>query len=206
MLINHPAEPSARTDCSGWKTTNSGLIRKAKPNESWASSTQEGNDAEAARPAVAQGLKVRLFIDDNDASIAGHPSEYMKGLEVGKTLEGHGLKVLAVDGGDIDAVWGAVSETVLYDGPPAVISKRKMAPVRAALGDFENRPYEGIPKILNNKPMPSHYLFVGSKDFVANCAQFGEAVNAVLDKIGKEEARKHIMIIDSTCLSAFSTQ
>ncbi|KAJ8072015.1 hypothetical protein PM082_015573 [Marasmius tenuissimus] len=177
-------------------------------------SQQEGNDAEAARLAVAQGLKVKLFIDDNDVTIAGHPSEYMKGFEVGKTLEGHGLKVLTVDGEDIDALWGAVSETVRYDGPSAVISKRKMAPgvadiegtthghdvipVKAALKYFENKPYKGIPEILNNiKPTPSPYLFVGSKDFVANRAQFGEAVNAVLDKIGKEEAKKRIMVIDS---------
>ena len=185
-------------------------------------SQQEGNDAEAARLAVAQGLKVKLFIDDNDVTIAGHPSEYMKGFEVGKTLEGHGLKVLTVDGEDIDALWAAVSETVLYDGPSAVISKRKMAPgvegiegtthghdvipVKAALKYFENKSYEGIPEILNNiKPTPSPYLFVGSKDFVANRAQFGEAVNAVLDKMSKEEAQKRIMVIDSACISALES-
>jgi transketolase N-terminal domain/subunit len=33
-------------------------------------SQQEGNDAEAARLAVAQGLNVKLFIDDNDVTIA----------------------------------------------------------------------------------------------------------------------------------------
>ncbi|MGB5636338.1 MAG: transketolase, partial [Waterburya sp.] len=42
-------------------------------------SQQEGNDAEAARLAVAQNLNVKLFIDDNDVTIAGHPSEYLKG-------------------------------------------------------------------------------------------------------------------------------
>lgn len=91
-------------------------------------SQQEGNDAEAARIAVAQNLNVKLFIDDNDVTIAGHPSEYLKGFEVGKTLEGHGLKVVTVDGEDVDALWGAIASTVLYHGPAAVISKRKMAP------------------------------------------------------------------------------
>lgn len=34
-------------------------------------SQQEGNDAEAARLAVAQHLNVKLLIDDNDVTIAG---------------------------------------------------------------------------------------------------------------------------------------
>jgi transketolase N-terminal domain/subunit len=99
-------------------------------------SQQEGNDAEAARLAVAQHLNVKLLIDDNDVTIviplqpcfeptlirllqAGHPSEYLKGYDVTKTLEGHGLKVLTVQGEDIDALWGAISSIVTYDGPAA---------------------------------------------------------------------------------------
>ncbi|EEB96584.1 hypothetical protein MPER_04260, partial [Moniliophthora perniciosa FA553] len=79
-------------------------------------SQQEGNDAEAARLAVAQNLNVKLFIDDNDVTIAGHPSEYLKGYEIAKTLQGHGLKVVTVDGEDVDALWTAVSTIVAYDG------------------------------------------------------------------------------------------
>ena len=71
-------------------------------------SQQEGNDAEAARLAVAQGLNIKLLIDDNDVTIAGHPSQYLKGYDLTKTLEGHGLKVVTVQGEDIDALWGAV--------------------------------------------------------------------------------------------------
>jgi transketolase len=37
-------------------------------------SQQEGNDAEAARLAAAQGLNVKLVIDVNDVTIAGHQS------------------------------------------------------------------------------------------------------------------------------------
>jgi transketolase N-terminal domain/subunit len=36
-------------------------------------SQQEGNDAEAARLAVAQKLNVKLIIDDNDVTIAYVP-------------------------------------------------------------------------------------------------------------------------------------
>lgn len=82
-------------------------------------SQQEGNDAEAARFAVAQNLNVKLFIDDNDVTIAGHPSEYLKGFSTGKTLEGHGMKVITVNGEDIDALWGAVSTVVTHNGPAA---------------------------------------------------------------------------------------
>jgi transketolase N-terminal domain/subunit len=70
-------------------------------------SQQEGNDAEAPRLTVAQGLNVKLLIDDNDVTIAGHwhPSEYLKGYDVSKTLEGHGLKVFTVQGEDIDSLY-----------------------------------------------------------------------------------------------------
>ena len=91
-------------------------------------SQQEGNDAEAARLAVAQGLNVKLFIDDNDVTIAGHPSEYLKGYELGKTLEGHGLKVVAVDGEDIDALWGAFCVTIAHPGPAAGWSSSAVIP------------------------------------------------------------------------------
>ncbi len=58
-------------------------------------SQQEGNDAEAARLAVAQHINVKLIIDDNDVTIAGNPSKYLPGYDVAKTLVGHGLKVLS---------------------------------------------------------------------------------------------------------------
>lgn len=82
-------------------------------------SQQEGNDAEAARLAVAQGLNVKLIIDDNDVTIAGHPSEYLKGYDISKTLAGHGLKVVTVQGEDIQALWGALCEVIAYKGPAA---------------------------------------------------------------------------------------
>jgi transketolase N-terminal domain/subunit len=58
----------------------------------------EGNDAEAARLAVANNLNVKWIIDDNNVTIAGHPGDYMSGFDVGKTIEGHGFKVFTCDG------------------------------------------------------------------------------------------------------------
>ena len=82
-------------------------------------SQQEGNDAEAARLAVAQGLNVKLLIDDNDVTLAGHPSEYQKGYDVSKTLEGHGLKVVTVQGEDLDSLWSGVYAVLTHQGPAA---------------------------------------------------------------------------------------
>lgn len=180
-------------------------------------SQQEGNDAEAARLAVAQNLNVKLLIDDNDVTIAGHPSQYLKGYDVSKTLEGHGLKVYTVQGEDIDALWAAIAAIVTYDGPAAVVAKRLMAPgvadiegsthghdvipVKAAIKYLTARGYptsmsEGI---LNNiKPSSAPYLYIGStKEVGANRVVFGEAVNLVLDKLSKEEAAEKVMVIDS---------
>ncbi|KIJ62869.1 hypothetical protein HYDPIDRAFT_93587 [Hydnomerulius pinastri MD-312] len=180
-------------------------------------SQQEGNDAEAARLAVAQNLNVKLLIDDNDVTIAGHPSQYLKGYDLTKTLEGHGLKVYTVQGEDIDALWGAIASIVTYDGPAAVIAKRLMAPgvadiegsthghdvipVKAAIKYLTSRGYpESIASdiLLNIKPTSVPYLYIGStKEVGANRVVFGEAVNLVLDKLSKEEAAKKVMVIDT---------
>ncbi len=184
-------------------------------------SQQEGNDAEAARLAVAQGLNVKLLIDDNDVTIAGHPSDYLKGYDVTKVLEGHGLKVIAVQGEDIDSLWGAISSIVTTPGPAAVISKRVMAPgiadiegsthghdvipVKSAIKYLESRGYSTFGDILLNiKGVPQPFSYIGStKETGANRAIFGDAVNLVLDGLSKEEAAKKVMVIDSMFRSTF---
>ncbi|KAG6372270.1 thiamine diphosphate-binding protein [Boletus reticuloceps] len=180
-------------------------------------SQQEGNDAEAARLAVAQGLNIKLLIDDNDVTIAGHPSDYLKGYDLQKTLEGHGLKVYTVQGEDIDALWGAMASVINHNGPAAVIAKRLMAPgipdiegsthghdvipVKSATKYLISRGYPEslISEIFGSiKPAALPYSYIGStKETAANRAIFGEAVNLVLDKLSKEEAAKKVMVIDS---------
>jgi len=102
------------------------------------SSQQEGNGAEAARLAAAKKLNVKILIDDSDVTIAGHPSQYLKGYDVTQTLEGRGLKVVQVQGKDIDAPWATISSVVQHDGPAAVISKRLMAP---GVEDIQGSPH-----------------------------------------------------------------
>ncbi|KAJ7214041.1 transketolase [Mycena pura] len=178
-------------------------------------SQQEGNDAEAARLAVAKRLNVKLLIDDNNVTIAGHPSEYLKGYDLKKTLEGHGLKVVVTPGEDIDALWEAISSVVLYDGPAAVVAKRTMAP---GIVDIEGniKAHDAIPVATAVKYLVAHgypdfsdmyagmkavdqaYLHLGStKERDANRVKFGDAVNLVLDKLSKEEAAAKVMVIDS---------
>ncbi|KAF9532653.1 transketolase [Crepidotus variabilis] len=178
-------------------------------------SQQEGNDAEAARLAVAQNLNIKLLIDDNDVTIAGHPSEYLKGYDLTKTLEGHGLKVITVQGEDIDSLWAGIAAIVTHEGPAAVVSKRRMAPgipdiegsphghdvipVKSAVKYLSGRGLQQFASIYDSiKPHPNPYLYIGStKEVGANRVVFGEAVNSVLDGLSKEEAAKKVMVIDS---------
>ncbi|KAK0199960.1 thiamine diphosphate-binding protein [Desarmillaria ectypa] len=178
-------------------------------------SQQEGNDAEAARLAVAKGLNVKLLIDDNDVTIAGHPSEYLKGFDMIKTLQGHGLKVITVQGEDIDALWGAISTIVTTPGPAAIVSKRPMAPgivdiegkiqghdavpVESAIKYLESRGHESCADMLRQiKAKQQPYVHIGStKETSANRTTFGKAVNLVLDGLSKEEAANRVMVIDS---------
>ncbi|KAJ6596055.1 thiamine diphosphate-binding protein [Mycena sp. CBHHK59/15] len=169
-------------------------------------SQQEGNDAEAARLAVAQHLNVKLIIDDNDVTIAGHPSEYLKGYDVTKTLVGHGLKVVTVQGEDIDALWGAISSIVTHDGPAAVVAKRLMAPgiadiqgsshghdvipVKSAVKHLLSRGYPDFTEYYAGmKAVDQAYIHIGSTaERGANRVVFGER---------KEEAAAKVMVIDS---------
>jgi transketolase C-terminal domain/subunit/transketolase N-terminal domain/subunit len=91
-------------------------------------SQQEGNNAEAARFAVARGLEVKLIIDDNDVTISGHPSEYLRGYDLQKTLSGHGLSVSSVDGEDVQGLFRAMRRLLFSRGPAALLCKRRMAP------------------------------------------------------------------------------
>lgn len=72
-------------------------------------------------------------------------------------------------------------------------------PVKAALEYFKNRGLPDYSGIYNNiKAAACPYLYVGStKEVGANRVLFGEAVNMVLDGLGKEEAAKKVMVIDS---------
>jgi len=178
-------------------------------------SQQEGNDAEAARLAVAQHLNVKLIIDDNDVTIAGHPSKYLPGYSVKRTLEGHGLKVLEVNGEDIDALYAAICEAVNTPGPIAVICKRPMCPgieglegsnhghdvisVKLALQYLESRGHSAAVAHLNSIQKPKQdYTFLGISDkWDSNRNVFGDAVNGMLAKMSETERKEKVLVVDS---------
>ena len=73
-------------------------------------------------------------------------------------------------------------------------------PVKNAVNYLSSRGYpDSILGIYDNiKPYALPYVYVGStKENVATRAQFGDSVVKVLDAIGKEEAAKKVMVIDS---------
>lgn len=130
-------------------------------------SQQEGDDAEAARYAVARGLKVTLLLDDNDVTIAGHPSGYMQGYDLARTLSGHGLDVQVCDGEDIDALFVAIRRAITVQAPAAVVIKRKMAPGVAGI--------EGLPKGHDVIPVPMAIDYLTAKGRDAAVALLKEA-------------------------------
>lgn len=178
-------------------------------------SQQEGNDAEAARLAVAKNLNVKLIIDDNNVTIAGHPSDYLRGYSVAQTLRGHGLSVITADGENLDAVFNAIRTAVTSDGPYGVVLARKMAPgVKGVEGSchghdsialdkaytyFEGRYPDAVAYLKAIKPKGANdpqkeYLGSGKKE--ANRKVFGAAVANVLSRMDAAERKRKVMVID----------
>ncbi|MGR9116513.1 MAG: transketolase C-terminal domain-containing protein [Gammaproteobacteria bacterium] len=178
-------------------------------------SQQEGNDAEAARLAVAQRLNVKLIIDDNDVTIAGHPSHYLVGCTTAKTLEGHGVQVLEGDGEDIDDLYQRISTAINTAGPVALINHRPMCPgiaglegsthghdvisVKLAIEYLESRGQQAAADHLKNIKAPKQdYVFMGSSDkFDANRNVFGDAAVAILGRMSETERVEKVRVIDS---------
>jgi transketolase len=174
----------------------------------------EGDDAEAARLSVAKNVNVKILVDDNNVTIAGHPQEYMRGFDVGKTLAGHGLTVTEVDGENIDALFGAVANAFLQQGPMAIVVKRKMAPgidgleghthahesIKAdkAIAYLEKRGRVDAANYLKSvKGEKSPLVYKGSKGAGKNRDDFGKIINAILDGMTPEERIAKVRVFDN---------
>ena len=178
-------------------------------------SQQEGNDAEAARLAVAKNLNVKLIIDDNNVTIAGHPSDYLPGFSVSKTLAGQGMNVNEGDGEDLDELYHRICQAVTTDGPVALVNKRKMAvgiegiegsihghdviPVDKAIAYLDSHGQTEAVRYLKSIEKPKNsYKFIGSSDKMgSNRNVFGEAVVSVLSRLSEAERIEKVMCIDS---------
>jgi transketolase len=178
-------------------------------------SQQEGNDAEAARMAVAHKLNVKVIVDDNDVTIAGHPSQYMPGFDVAKTLGGHGLAVDIGDGENLDELFGRMARALSTRGPIALINKRKMAPgvpglegstkahdvVKAstAIEYLSARGHDAAVAYLKTvvKPKRPTGFRGSSQTFGKNREVFGQTAVEVLGQLSAEERKARVVVIDS---------
>ena len=178
-------------------------------------SQQEGNDAEAARLAVAQGLNVKLIIDDNDVTIAGHPSKYLPGCTTAKTLAGQGVTVLEGDGEDLDDLYKRIITAINTDGPVAVINHRPMCPgivglegsthghdvvsVKVAVEYLESHGQQAAADHLKEIKAPKNdAVFLGSSDkWDANRNVFGDAAVAILGRLSAAERYEKVRVVDS---------
>lgn len=178
-------------------------------------SQMEGNDAEAARLAVAQQLNVKLCLDDNDVTIAGHPSNYLPGFDLAKTMEGHGLTVSTGDPEDFDALYARMVQAVQTPGPVAMVNRRKMAPgvpgiegsnhghdvikKDHAIAYLEARGHTDAVAYLNGVVAPkTSASWIGSTpETGSNRTEFGNIVADILDKMTPEERVASVLVVDS---------
>ena len=174
---------------------------------------QEGDDAEAARYAVARQLPIKLLLDDNDVTIAGHPTEYLPGFDLARTLAGHGLAAQTCDGEDLDALFTAMRTAIITPGPAAVVIKRKMAigvpgieglpkghdviPVAMAIEYLGDRGHQAAVALLRQPAAKAtKTVYRGSTpEFAKNRDEFGRIISDLIKEM--DDPRSHVLVIDS---------
>lgn len=176
-------------------------------------SQQEGGDAEAARYAVARNLNIKLLIDDNDVTIAGHPSDYMPGFDVAKTLAGHGLPVDTGDGEDVDRLYRRIREAFSTASPCALINKRLMAvgvpgientpkghdviPVDFAVEYLKARGLDkAVDMLASGAKSGQAVTYLGSSaEKAKNRDQFGKIICDILERM--PDRKEKVLVVDS---------
>jgi transketolase len=174
----------------------------------------EGDDAEAARLAVAQQLNIKVLVDDNNVTIAGHPQEYLPGYDLSRTLNGYGLTTETTMGEDLDALYVDLCRAFSDKRPHALVVKRPMAPgIEGAEGSphahevlkpdlaikyLETRGgYDAaIALIKAAKPDKSPLTFKGSSGAGKNRDDFGKIINGILDGIPIEKRIETVRVFD----------
>lgn len=177
-------------------------------------SQMEGDDAEAARLAVGQQLNVKILVDDNNVTIAGHPLEYMGGYDLSRTLSGHGLATETVMGEDLDELYVALARAFSDAQPRGVVIKRKMAPgivgaegsphahevlkAEVAAAYLEARgQHQAVAVLRTAKTEKSPLTFEGSSGVGKNRDDFGKILNEILDGLSPEQRAASIRVFDN---------
>jgi transketolase len=178
-------------------------------------SQMEGDDAEAARLAVAQQLNIKILVDDNNVTIAGHPQEYLPGYDLSRTLNGYGLTTETTMGEDLDALHVDLCRAFSDPRPHALIIKRPMA-VGIAGAEGTTHAHEvlkadvaikylqqrggydaAIALIQTAVPDKSPLTFRGSSGVGKNRDDFGKIINGILDGMTPEERVASVRVFDN---------
>jgi transketolase C-terminal domain/subunit/transketolase N-terminal domain/subunit len=178
-------------------------------------SQMEGDNAEAARLTVAKHLNVKVLVDDNNVTIAGHPQEYMTGYDLTRTLSGYGLITETTMGEDLDALYIDLCRAFREPGPHALVIKRPMAPgIQGAEGSpsahevlkaataiqyLESRGgYDRAVEMLKSaKPAKNPLTFKGSSGAGRNRDDFGKIVNGILDGMSEAQRLDSVRVFDN---------
>ena len=177
-------------------------------------SQMEGDDAEAARLAVAQQLNIKVLVDDNNVTIAGHPQEYLPGYDLSRTLNGYGMTTETTMGEDLDALYVDLCRAFSDPRPHALIIKRPMA---AGIVGAEGSPHAhevlkadtaiqylqqrggydaAIALIKAAVPDKSPLTFRGSSGVGKNRDDFGKIINGILDGMTPEKRVANVRVFD----------
>jgi transketolase C-terminal domain/subunit len=178
-------------------------------------SEMEGDNAEAARLAVAKQLNVKVMIDDNNVTIAGHPQEYMVGYDLTRTLAGFGLQTETTMGEDLDALYVDLCRVFSDQRPHALVIKRPMAPgiegaqgnpkahdaleLEPAIGYLEKRGgyAAAIAMLKAAKHEKSPLTYKGSSGVGKNRDDFGKIVNEILDGMDEKSRIANVRVFDN---------
>jgi len=178
-------------------------------------SEMEGDNAEAARLAVARKLNVKVLIDDNNVTIAGHPQEYMPGYDLTRTLAGYGVPTETTMGEDLDALYADMCRMFSEDRPHALVIKRRMAPgIEGAEGSAKAHDvleaelaiaylrkrggYEIAISLLEAaRPARSPLTYRGSSGVGKNRDDFGKIVNEILDSMDAKTRAESVRVFDN---------
>jgi transketolase len=177
-------------------------------------SQMEGDNAEAARLTVGKQLNVKVLVDDNNVTIAGHPQEYMVGYDLSRTLSGYGLTTETTMGEDLDALYIDLCRAFADNRPHALVIKRPMAPgIKGAEGSphahevlkadtaiayLEGRGHTQAVELLKAaKPDKSPLTFKGSSGVGKNRDDFGKIVNGILAGMTEAQRLESVRVFDN---------
>jgi transketolase len=178
-------------------------------------SQMEGDNAEAARLAVGKQLNIKVLVDDNNVTIAGHPQEYLTGYDLTRTLSGYGLQTETTMGEDLDALYIDLCRAFSDPRPHALVIKRPMAPgivgvegspkahevleTEISIAYLEKRGgYEKAIEMLKAaKPAKSPLSYQGSSGVGKNRDDFGKIVNELLDGMSEADRIASVKVFDN---------